>query len=150
MNQVGPKPINQVEPPEFSRGHLEVEAYRNPQINELIDELRALHSIAHALSEIREALYTNDYSVPERIPGASIFFPQRISALAALVKAIEKLKPTPWYVRLARLFRVKRANSELQKMAAVHKEAEKERREHMQRLAENASKLNAGRFRSRY
>jgi hypothetical protein len=131
------------------------EAYRDPQIDELIDELRVLHSIAHSLHEIREALYTHEYSVPEQIPPGpnefpTVVFPQRISALGALVKAIEKLKPAPWYVRLSALFRVKRANSELHKMAVIHKQTEKERREHMQRLAEHASQLNAGRFKSRY
>jgi hypothetical protein len=94
--------------------------------------------------------------MPDRIPvhSALIGFEilgggGRISELRALRKAIEKLN-SPWYVRLAAFFRVKRANSELAKIFAAQKEHEKERREHMQHLAENAGKLNYGRFRSRY
>ena len=131
------------------------EVYRDPQIDELIDELRALHGIAHFLHEICEALYTNEYSVPERVPLApnefpTVIFPQRISALTAMVKALEKLKPVPWYVRLASLFRVRRVNREFQKAAEHQKQQEELRRVHMQHLAENAGKLNYGRFRSRY
>jgi hypothetical protein len=131
------------------------EVYRDPQIDELIDELRALHGIAHFLHEIREALYTNEYSVPELVPPApnefpSVVFPQRLSALTALVRALEKLKPVPWYVRLASLFRVRRVNAEFRKAAEHQKQQEELRRVHMQQLAENAGKLNYGRFRSRY
>jgi hypothetical protein len=150
---------NQVEPeseaPKFSRGHVELIPYRDPQIDELIDELRVLHGIAHFLDEIREALYTNEYSVPERVPPApnefpTMVFPPQISQLAALTKAIEKLRPVPWYVRLANLFRVRRVNREFQKAAEHQKQQEELRRVHMQHLAENAGKLNYGRFRSRY
>jgi hypothetical protein len=146
---------NQVEPKPFLRGDLEVIPNRDPQIDELIDELRALHGIAHFLHEIREALYTNEYSMPEPVPPApnefpTVVFPQRISALTALVKALEKLKPVPWYVRLANLLRVRRVNAEFRKAAEYHKQQKELRRLHMQHLAENAAKLNYGRFRSRY
>jgi len=143
------------EAPKFSRGHLEIIPNRDPQIDELIDGLRALHGISNVLDDICEALYTNEYSVAERVPPApnefpTVIFPQRISALTALVKALEKLKPVPWYVRLASLFRLRRVNAEFRKAAEYQKEQEELRRAHMQHLAENAGKFNFGRFRSRY
>jgi len=126
------------------------EAYRDPQIDELIDELRVLHGIAHFLHEIREALYTSEYVMPEPGKEGQFVFPRQINQLAALTKAIEKLKPVPWYIRLASLFRVRRVNREFQKAAEYQKQQEQLRRVHMQHLAENAGKLNYGRFRSRY
>jgi hypothetical protein len=136
----------------------EQEQYRDPQIDELITELSVLHPIAHALREISEALYTQEYSVPERMPADGtvdasnyrLVFPQTISALESLRKAIEKLRPVPWYARLAAWFGVRRANSEFRKSVAEQKKAEKIRREHMQHLAENAGKYTGHRFRSRY
>jgi hypothetical protein len=139
---------NQVEPDEIP------EQYRDPQIDELINQLRVLQSIANVLHDIREALYTSEYTMPvdalELRKEGYFVFPTRVSALDALRKAIEKVRPVSWYVRLVALFRVKHANSELRKAHAEQKKAEEVRREHMQRLAENAGKLNYGRFRGRY
>jgi hypothetical protein len=137
--------LNQIKPKPF-----EVIPNRDPQIDELIDELRVLHAIAHFLHEIRDALYTSEYEMPEVVKEGQFVFPRQMSQLAALTKAIENLKPVPWYVRLRKLFLVRRVKREFQKADEHQKQQEELRRVHMQHLAENAGKLNYGRFRSRY
>lgn len=153
-NQVEPKSEAEEYPPE---------QYRDPQIDELIAVLQNISyhlsdllPINQSLHGISEALYTNEFLMPEILSEkisaseGSFIFGRRVTRFELLTKAIERLRPWPWYTRVAHWFGVKRANKKLREMTEAQKEQAKKRSEHMQYLAENAGKLNFGRFRSRY
>jgi hypothetical protein len=120
------------------------EQYRDPQIDDLIEELRAINS---DLWDLRWAVrYGADQN------STAIYSSARdlATALHAVRDTIEKTAFVPWYLRLWRGFGLMRINAQFRKLTAERKAQDLARREHMQHLAENAGKLNYGRFRSRY
>lgn len=120
------------------------EQYRDPQIDDLIEELRVL------ASDVWDLRWAVRYGADQNSSAAYSIARDLSQAIYALGHTLERTAFVPWYVRLARWLRSKRGNLEMRKLEAEHKRKESERREHMQRLAENAGKLNYGRFRSRY
>jgi ribosomal protein L29 len=139
---------NQVEPgketPNFGRGHLEVIPNRDTQIDELIDELRGINSdlwdlrwaVRHGADQNSSAIYSSARDLA--------------TALHAVRDTIEKTAFVPWYLRLWRGFGRMRVKRKFQKAVGKAEQQKELRRVHMQHLAENAGKLNYGRFRSRY
>jgi len=121
----------------------QAEIYRDPQIDELIEALRILQS---DLCDLRWTLYSGFAKNAQAVESLNSDLRR---SLHELIMTMHHTAFVPWYLRVWRGLRLMRVNAQLGKLAEAQKERDEKRRLHMQRLAENASKLQ-GRFRGRF
>jgi hypothetical protein len=121
----------------------QAEIYRDPQIDELIEALRILQN---DLCDLRWTLYSGFAKNAQAVESLNSDLRR---SFHELIMTMLHTAFVPWYLRVWRGLRLMRENAQLGKLAEAQKERDEKRRLHMQRLAENAGKLQ-GRFRSRF